>query len=424
MILNILIKNNNIDDNFKVSADKYLIIIININKITIYNLKKYLIKIEKILQIYDMTKDVNILFQKNINNKIKNIITTKLYDVIYKLKSKIDLYNVSDETKYLMEEIKLYKKISMDTNKTPDTYLEYINKILEPTKLDYAINLFNLKSNNNFPLTQAVGMGSIYGSYFLHVNPIINKMNKMNIFLIGKAVTYDSGGLNIKTKNYMNDMYSDMMGSALLLSVFKLLIKTKNDNHNYHLLFPIVENMISNNSYRPGSIITSKKGKKIYIENTDAEGRLCIADAVEYVNDYIENNKINPKSCLILDAATLTGACHKITESVSSIIMCNQAASKYTDQLISIGNNVGEYLDYLQLRPEYMESISSNIADIKNSATNGKHGCIEGGMFINYFNNINIPLIHIDIAPTAFENDVATGYGVNLLYEFFKKIDN
>jgi len=214
-------------------------------------------------------------------------------------------------------------------------------------------------------------------------------------------------------------MKIDMAGSALLLSLIHL---QKNDNHNYNLLFPIVENMISKTAIRPGMVVTTSNNKTVEINNTDAEGRLCIVDAINYINTLINVNNIKKKLCFILDIATLTGNVTLITDKISSICMCNKKGQKYISNLLNAGKKTGEYIDYLQLRKEYLDGLKSIVANIKNSSDNIKSGCLIGGTFIKYFCDSEIPWIHIDIAGKVLINENITSYGLNLLYYFLKNL--
>jgi leucyl aminopeptidase len=326
--------------------------------------------------------------------------------------------DINNEPSNLMNELKLYKNIVMDPNKNPETYLEYI-KSRVPT--NYNIEIKNLKEFNKFPLTKAVGDGSSYNTYFVHIKPNIESNDKKTIYLVGKSVTYDSGGLNIKTRD-MHEMKTDMAGSAIIISVLNILAFSNYDNnYNIHLLIPVVENMIGNTAIRPGQVIKSYNSKLVEITDTDAEGRLCLADCLEYINKDLLINK-NLNNCLIIDIATLTGSAVAITSEIASITMCNEKGEEYKNKLIQVGENVGEYLEYLKLRPEYLDFLKSKVADIKNLNHDVKAGCIVGGTFLNYFTTENCPWIHLDIAPNAYIKEVSMSYGVNLLVEFIKQL--
>ena len=397
-----------------------LLIKINIFNLSNYNLVNQILKINDLIHIYEQIKRINIVFDVKINKSITNIILTKLNDILYKYYSitkEIKLYQVEDESIKLMEELTKYKNIVMDPNKTPDSYLEYVKNNVPS---DYKISVKTLLNDNIFPLTHAVGLGSNFNSYFVHVSPSNPSPNNLDIFLVGKAVTYDAGGLNIKMQ-MMEEMKIDMTGSAIILSVLRLLKSNNFDsNLNIHLLIPIVENMVSSKSIKPGSVIETMSGRKVEIVNTDAEGRLCIVDCIDWINKKLVTK---PSRTLIIDIATLTGNTMHITSGISSIIMSNNVAIKYADKMINIGEEIGEYLDYLKIRKEYEQMLKTPVADIKNLNTDIKAGCIIGGTFIHYFTNKNIPWIHIDLGVATFINSMPLSYGVNLLYTFLKYLN-
>ena len=220
----------------------------------------------------------------------------------------------------------------------------------------------------------------------------------------------------------MEEMKTDMAGSAIIISVLNILNFSKfDDNYNIHLLIPIVENMVGNTATRPGQIVNSYNSISVEITNTDAEGRLCIADCLAYINKDLIIDK-DPNKILIIDIATLTGNAVTITAEVSSIVMCNNKAEGYKNKLINISETVGEYLDYLKLRPEYLDFLESPVADIKNLNLEVSAGCIIGGTFLHYFATDVYPWIHLDVAPSAFIKETSMSYGINLLVEFIKQL--
>ena len=324
-----------------------------------YELMNEINKIDNFIKMQDMIKRINIIFDKSIEQNNINSIISKLHNILYpnyKKIKEIKLYKVENETNILMKCLDNYKDIVMHPNKTPDNYLKWI---LSNIPKNY-VSKVKKTSTTFFPLTHAVSIGSEKSAYFVHIYPKkINPKNK-NVYLIGKAVTYDSGGLNIKDES-MCEMKTDMTGSAILIAVLKLL--PSNINHNIHILIPIVENMIGPNSIKPGSVIKSMSGITVEIENTDAEGRLCMADCLDYIKLKLINKKNNN---LIIDIATLTGATIRITDGVATVAMCNSDGDKYLKKMIEIGEICGEYVESLKLRNEYMDILSSNVADIKN----------------------------------------------------------
>ncbi len=407
--------------------------IINIHGLSNYQLVKEISKINDIIKHHEKIikiKRINIIFGNNIDTITINKILTKINDVLYSyypVTREIKLYQVSDskeikpikiESSMLMDEIIRYKNIVMDPNKTPESYLSWVQSNVPD---NYNIQVTNITESELYPLTKAVGSGSTSHSYFVHISPKIEKPENKNIYLLGKAVTYDSGGLNLK-HYLMDEMKIDMTGSAIILSVLKLLKENGFDaNLNIHLIMPIVENMIGSGGLKPGNVIKSMSGKLVEVVNTDAEGRLCLVDAIDYVNMHLLKDKPSDNS-LIIDIATLTGNTLHITSGISCLAMCNDKAIKQTDKLINIGENIGEYVDFLKIRKEYLDMLSSNVGDIKNINTSEKAGCIIAGTFLHYFVNDSVPWIHLDLGVSTFVDSIAISYGVNLLYEFIKQI--
>lgn len=397
----------------KENSVKVNIYMLNIDEFSTYNLVKELKKLNSIIGLYSNLKRINIIFEKDMNENMILTVVTKLHDILYSYLNRkgqeIKLYNVTDKVKQFMEVLTSYKNIVMDPNKTPVTYLEWI-KMNIPS--NYNIDIMS----EGFPLIEAVGRGSIHPYYFVFISPKGVDMNKTDMYMVGKAITYDTGGLNVKT-GHMHEMKTDMIGSAIILSVLNLLNIIK--SYNIYLLLPIVENMIGPAGTKPGSIVRTQLGKTVEIIDTDAEGRLCIADCMEFIEMKLRENK-RREDTLILDIATLTGNASRITHSISCISMSNKLGIKYNSSLVKIGNKIGEYVDYLQLRKEYDDYMDSNVADIKNHSDSVKAGCIMGGAFINYFVNKNTPWIHLDVANVTYINEKPTSYGINLLYQFLQ----
>jgi len=423
--LNVILINSKKNKFIFNSTNNFINYIINIDNISHYSTNKKINKINNIINIYDNINYVNIIFYNISNHIIINKIITIFNNILYSFKKKYYYnimflnknYNLTKliEPSNIIKELNIYKTIVLDPNKNPITYLEYI-KLRKPT--DYNINIFNTKTTDLFPLTNAVGMGSKYDSYFIHISPINNNLNK-NLFLIGKGITFDTGGLNLK-KGYFGDMKIDMIGSAIILSVLNLLvINNIKTNYNIHLLLPIAENMIGNNAIRPGMVIQTISNKTVEIINTDAEGRLCIADSIEYILKFLKKSNND----IILDIATLTGNVDHISSGISCLSTSNNKGSSFLDKLIKIGEDTGEYLDKIIIRNEYLDILSSNVADIKNISEEFKADCIIASAFLNYFINDIVPWIHIDLGCCIYKNNIPTSYGINLLYEFIKQIE-
>ena len=210
------------------------------------------------------------------------------------------------------------------------------------------------------------------------------------IVLVGKGVTFDTGGLNLKPSNAILEMHMDMSGGAAVIHAVVIAAKLKLKK-NVIGLVPAVENMPSGTSYRPGDILRSMSGKTIEILNTDAEGRVILADALTYAKRY------NPR--LVVDVATLTGAALAALGQRASAIMTRD--EKLENLFRRLGEESGDYVWPLPLWKEYEEDIKGNFADVANLQTIGSQSCggaIAGGMFLNQFAK-DYPWVHIDIAP-------------------------
>ncbi len=238
------------------------------------------------------------------------------------------------------------------------------------------------------------------------------------IVLVGKGITFDSGGLNLKPSNGIYEMHMDMSGASAMLHTVVLAAKLKLKKHVIALL-PAAENMPSGNAVRPGDVLRSLSGKTIEVLNTDAEGRLVLADALTYAK------RLKPS--VVIDAATLTGAAHIALGNYASALMTRDDA--LADTLATLGEESGEYVWRLPLWDEYESSIKGVFADLANVAVNGSRygGAIEGGIFLWQFaRDLDCPWAHIDIAPrmTSVHGDElakgAAGAPVRLLIRFIE----
>ena len=239
--------------------------------------------------------------------------------------------------------------------------------------------------------------------------------NKKPIILIGKGVVYDTGGLSLKpTPGSMDCMKSDMAGAAAVIGAICLAAKQKLKLHIVALV-PATDNRPGMNAYTPGDVITMFNGTTVEVLNTDAEGRMILADALSY------SEKYNPE--LVIDAATLTGSAVRAIGTHAAIVMGN-AKDEVFNKLEKAGVQTHERVVRFPFWDEYKEDMKSKIADLKNiGGPNG--GMISAGKFLETF--VKAPYVHMDVAgPTwldAKENYKGvdgTGYGVRLLYQFLK----
>ena len=242
------------------------------------------------------------------------------------------------------------------------------------------------------------------------------------IVLVGKAVTFDTGGISIKPSDRMDEMKFDKSGGCTVLGIMKAL-GSLDLPINVVALIPAVENMPSGSSYRPGDIIRMYNGKTVEVLNTDAEGRLILADALAY-----GVAKYSPK--YILDFATLTGACIIALGTNIAGIIGND--DKLISKLISLSSNTGEKIWQLPLSEEFSDLIKSNVATIKNIGGR-TGGTITAAAFLSHFVS-DVPWAHFDIAGTAWTQDGtteksynpkgSTGFGIRTIIKFLEEHQN
>ncbi|MBF0152995.1 MAG: leucyl aminopeptidase [Magnetococcales bacterium] len=261
----------------------------------------------------------------------------------------------------------------------------------------------------------AVGQGSINPPRLM-VLEYRNGGDKPPLVVVGKAITFDSGGISLKPADKMENMKYDMSGGAAVFG-FLQAVATLQLPINVVGVVPSAENLPSGSAQRPGDIIKTAKGIHVEVINTDAEGRLILADALHYAE------RFQPR--YLIDLATLTGACVVALGTECSGLMSN---SKRLSRLLhQAGEDSGERLWPLPMYPEYQEQIKSEIADIKNSGTRDA-GTIMGGCFLSRFVEKGRRWAHLDIAGTAQEKSGrphvpkgGSGFGVRLLCRFAQK---
>ncbi len=241
-----------------------------------------------------------------------------------------------------------------------------------------------------------------------------NAVNTQPLILVGKGVVYDTGGLNIKTANYMENMKSDMGGAALMGSVIYAVAKAKLPVYVIALI-PATDNRPNGNAYASGDVIKMHNGLTVEVINTDAEGRMILADALSYAQKY--------KPELVLNAATLTGSAERAIGKYGLVAM-HVKAEKAMQQLKESGDRNYERIAEFPFWDEYADLMKSNIADLKNSGPL-EAGMITAGKFLEKFTDY--PFIHLDIAGVAFtekrdsyRNLGGTGFGVRLLFDFIE----
>ena len=283
------------------------------------------------------------------------------------------------------------------------------------TKFIVVDSVFGKKLQKNFPLISAVGQGAetnkqpIFCEFGLKKNK-----SKKKIFIIGKGVSFDTGGLNIKIGSGMSLMKKDMGGAANCISLAKLVSDHELDV-DLRLLLCLVENSISKKSIRPSDIIKSREGSYVEIGDTDAEGRLILADAISYACER--------KPDLIIDMATLTGASRVAMGTDVPSFFCND--DNLAMKLIECSKKTGDPVWQLPLWENYSSQLNSTHADFKNIGNSMFGGAITAALFLHKFVR-DVPWIHIDLMAWVKENKFSSyeggeAMGIRALLELIKE---
>jgi leucyl aminopeptidase len=296
---------------------------------------------------------------------------------------------------------------------------EYVNRIKKLKSFGLKITILDKKKLKQLGMNAllGVGQGSIRGSYLAILEWRGSNKKQKPIAFVGKGVCFDTGGISLKPAKFMEDMTYDMAGSAVVVGLMKTLALRK-AKVNVVGVVGLVENMPDGNAQRPGDIVKSYSGKTIEILNTDAEGRLVLADALTYTE-----KKFKPK--FIVDLATLTGAIIVSLGSEYAGLFSND--DKISDQLSKAGEKVGEKVWRMPLNDNYDKLINSKKADMQNINYVGGAGSTTAAQFLQRFILNKTPWAHLDIAGMAFSkyggalnSGGATGYGVRLLNQLIE----
>ena len=291
---------------------------------------------------------------------------------------------------------------------------EYAKRLLSLKKFGLKVNILDERKLKKLGMNSllGVGQGSIRGSYLVSLEWNGAKNKSKPLAFVGKGVCFDTGGISLKPAKFMEDMTYDMAGSAVVVGLMKNLALRK-AKVNAVGVVGLVENMPGGNAQRPGDIVKSYSGKTIEILNTDAEGRLVLADALTYTE-----KKFKPK--FIVDLATLTGAIIVSLGSEYAGLFSND--DKLSKQLYDAGIKVEEKVWRMPLHKNYDKLINSNNADMQNINYQGGAGSTTAAQFLQRFILNKTPWAHLDIAGMAFSkyNGAlnswgATGFGVRLL---------
>ncbi len=298
----------------------------------------------------------------------------------------------------------------------PDEYAKRINSL---KKIGLKINIYDERKLKKLGMNAllGVGQGSIRGSYLVTMEWSGAKNNSAPLAFIGKGVCFDTGGYSLKPAKFMEDMTYDMAGSATVVGLMMNLALRKSKINAVGVV-GLVENMVGGNAQRPGDIVKSYSGKTIEILNTDAEGRLVLADALTFTE-----KKFKPK--FMVDLATLTGAIIvSLGSEYAGLFSNNDELSK---KLLNAGEKVNEKLWRMPLHKNFDKLINSKNADMQNINYVGGAGSTTAAQFLQRFILNKTPWAHLDIAGMAFSkyggalnSGGATGFGIRLLNQLIE----
>ena len=364
------------------------------------------------LKKYSFTK-YKTIFKKNENAKeiINLLITSSNKNFFIKIKNNI-------------ENIISGVFLTRDLVSEPPNYLNperFVSEIKKLSKLGLKVDVFDYSKMKKIGMNALLGVsqGSKNLPYFVTITwKPNNSKNKKPLSFIGKGVCFDTGGISLKPAKFMEDMKYDMAGAGAVVGLMKTLALRKSKSYVVGAV-ALVENMPGGSAQRPGDIVKSYSGKTIEVLNTDAEGRLILADAIYYIDEQF-------KPELIVDLATLTGAIVVSLGSEYAGLFSNN--DKLSEKLIKAGEIENEKLWRFPLHKNYDKLMDSKIADIQNINYSGGAGSITAAQFLQRFLKNSTPWAHLDIAGMAWTKkdlDIiptgATGYGVKLLNKFVEK---
>jgi len=301
-------------------------------------------------------------------------------------------------------------------HKTP----EYLGRWAEDSakNADYKCTVLHQSElkKQGFDAVMAVGQGSVYPPVIIINEYMPKKGKKVDIGLVGEGIAFDTGGLSIKPSANLHYMKSDMGGAAVVLGVVELAAKLKLDVNIVGVVV-CAENAVDSNSYRPGDVINSYSGKTIEIIDTDAEGRLVLADGLNFII-----KKFKPKE--VIDLATLTGSVVQTFGYVAAGMFTNN--TEMADTMTKVGYETNERVWQLPMFEDYESDLHSDIADLRNFSGKPIAGAITAAKFLEAFTEDHKNWMHLDIAGVSFGDSPyakmksATGYGVQLITNYIK----
>lgn len=352
----------------------------------------------------------------NIGQQKSNAQTNKETEIVFV--SKIDITKLIDEGFTTAQTINSIKSLvdAPPNIKTP----EYLGKWAEKSAKNYDYSCKVLHENEleslGFKALLSVGQASVNRPVAVITEYKAKSTDAIDLAIVGKGITFDSGGLSIKPSTNLHYMKSDMGGAAVVLGLVELVSKLK---LNINIVGVVVsaENAVGSNAYRPGDVIGSHSGKTIEIIDTDAEGRLGLADGISYVIDTYKPSQL-------IDVATLTGSVVRTFGYSAAGLFTNN--TRLAEALESAGNKVHERVWRLPMFEDYEEDLHSDVADLRNFSGKPIAGAITAAKFIEAFTKEHSSWAHLDIAGVAFGSSKyakmksASGYGIQLFITFIK----
>ncbi|HSG52855.1 MAG TPA: leucyl aminopeptidase family protein [Rheinheimera sp.] len=326
----------------------------------------------------------------------------------------------NSDLSHVVEGIYLARDMASEPGKNiyPQTFVDRVTeKFLKLKNVNIKVLSLKDMQKHNMGALMGVGMGSVHEPKLLVIEYRGADKDTAPLALVGKGITFDTGGISIKPNSGMWAMKSDLSGAAAVAGTM-LAAASRGEEVNLVGLMPLAENMPDGNAIRPGDVLTTMQGTTIEIISTDAEGRLILADAVRYAQD-----KYKPS--MLLNIATLTGsAARALSDEYAALITREWDLSI---KMMAIGKASGEDVWPLPLHANHFKQIKSDIADIKNSGA-GDPGASIGAAVIATFVDENIPWVHLDIAGVDWlENETATapkgshGWGVRFMDELIRQ---
>jgi leucyl aminopeptidase len=379
------------------------------NEISRDNLILKLIAIGKIERHNKIRLNLDRIYNKKLKQFIIDFITIQTYnykkrDLIKNIRmpGKSTIGSVINECRYIIDSPPNIMNIN--------TITDYI-RVNTPENID--ISILDEDTLKKLDMNLLVGMnsGSKYPASMIvltyktaDIDPVV---------IVGKGVIFDSGGLNLKHGDFA-DMKSDKTGAIYVWGLIKAMALDNIGGHFVGLL-PFIENMPGLDAIHPGDILKGCDGRTVEVTNTDAEGRVILADALCWANKNIHRPR------LTIDIATLTGQAVSIYGNLGTAVMCNKSGDKYVRQLVSLGDINGEYFWQLPLHRVYKKYLDSDVADYRNFSPEISASTIMAGMFLAEFAPKKTPWIHLDIAGVSYRNN-ATGEPMLSLYYFLSEL--